>query len=132
VVHGSATALINNHMTANTYFVTYDANPFDKVALSFKVAYSSSKMAFDPITHWDGPYDEIAHLDFDSYDELHTYSDLDDDILDFEFDLHYTVNENLSVLFEANYNRFDDNQYYVYGDTSGRWFYGRFTVRYVF
>jgi len=119
-------------MTANTYFVTLDSRPFDKITTSIKVAYTDSKMAFDPITHWDGPYEEIEHLDFESFSELNTFSDLDDEILDFRFNLNYLVNENLSLLFEANYSKFTDNQYYVYGDTSGRWFYGRFTVRYIF
>lgn len=119
-------------MTNNTYFVSLDTRPFDKIELSLKATYTNSKMGFDPITHWEGPYDEIEHLDFGTFGEVNEYSDLNDGILDLKFNLRYLVNENLSVLFEGNYSKFDDNQSYVYGDTSGKWFYGKFTVRYTF
>ncbi len=76
--------------------------------------------------------DMIPKLDFGGYAEVNGYSDLHSDSLEFDLNLNVTLSDNMSVLVEANYQKFDDKQPYVYGDTTGRWFYGRLSLRYIF
>lgn len=89
-------------------------------------------MSYDPLTSWVGPIDQIHHLDFEGYSETNTYSDLDNNSYEFGLSLNYLLSENLSLVAESNYTKFEDNQPYVYGDTTGKWFYGKLGVRYIF
>lgn len=130
--YGSATDLTTNYSTVNSYFFTIDSRPFENIAVSFKTAINNSRMGFDPLTNWVGPIDQIGKLDFAGYAEVNTYSDLASDSVEFDLNLNFIINDNLSLLAEANYQNFDDNQPYVYGDTTGRWFYGKLSLRYIF
>jgi len=130
--YGSAEALTENKTSLNSYFLTVDTRPFEQIALSFRAAITDAHMGFDPLSTWTGPVDAIHHLDFEGYQEVNTYSDLDDNIYEFGLTLNYLISDNLSILAEANYNKFEDYQPYVYGDTTGKWFYGKLAVRYIF
>lgn len=88
-------------------------------------------MGFNPVTQMDIPENPLHHHDFD-YSGINTYSDLDYNIYEFGLNLNYLISENLSLVAEAMYNKFEDYQPYVYGDTTGNWFYGKLAVRYIF
>jgi len=129
--YGSANALANNETEYNSYFLQLDTKPFENITLSVKASVINATQGFDPVTDWDIP-DNPTHHNFEGYSEIHEYSDLDYDIYEFGLNLNYLISDNLSLVAEAIYNKFEDYQPYVYGDTTGKWFYGKLGVRYIF
>ncbi len=129
--YGSANALAENETSLNSYFLQLDTKPFENISLSLKAAVIDAKMGFDPVTEWDIPANTLTHHDFD-YSGINTYSDLDYNIYEFGLNLNYLISDNLSLVAEAMYDKFEDYQPYVYGDTTGNWFYGKLAVRYIF
>lgn len=109
-----------------------DAKPFENIALSVKASVINANQGFDPVTDWDIPENPLHHHNFEGYSEIHEYSDLDYEIYELGLNLNYLISDNLSLVAEAIYNKFEDYQPYVYGDTTGKWFYGKLGIRYIF
>ena len=130
--YGSANALAENNTSLNSYFLQLDAKPFENIALTLKAGLTDAHQGFDPVTEWDIPTNPLAHHDFEGYSEINEYSDLDYNIYELGLNLTYLISDDLSLVAEATYNKFQDYQPYVYGDTTGNWFYGKLGVRYIF
>jgi len=130
--YGTATALTEYHTTANTYYMSLNSMPFEDVEINLTTSFSNAKAGFDPVSSWDGDIDAIEHLDFEGYSEINTYSDLSFEVLQFKAEVYYYITKDLSILAEIDYNKFTDNEPYVYGDQDGKWVYGKLGFRLFF
>ncbi len=106
--------------------------PFEDVEINLTASISNANAYFEPLTHWDGDIEAIHHLDFDGYQEINTYSNLDFKVLQFKTEIYYYLTRELSLMAEIEYNKFTGDAPYVYGDQDGKWVYGKLGFRLFF
>jgi hypothetical protein len=71
----------------------------------------------------------LPHQDF-TFDEIHTYSDLDYTILSFSAGFEFKVAPGVSFTADGEYSDLTDDQPYVFGDESGSLFMIRSGLRF--
>ncbi len=74
--------------------------------------------------HMDQPDPGVPYADYD-YSNIHTYSDLDQSYLELKLGGEFDLNDNLGIFADADYLDFSDDELWVYGDQSGKYYYGR-------
>lgn len=128
-VSGSGTTEIENSMTSHVLYLNYNTLLNDHLELDFNVMWTKADMAHDELVNWAGPIHDIHHLDFEGFSETHTYSDLDDRMLEADLGLNMLISDRFTMYGEIGYREFDDRAPYVYGDMTGDWTYGKVVAR---
>lgn len=116
---------------AHNVYVTANYLPIAKLRLHTTASFNMSNGALEEVampdisTRLDGG---LSHQDF-TFDQMHTYSDLDYELLRFSLGGEYKISPSVAVTADADYADLTDNTGYVFGMESGSYFVIRSGVR---
>ena len=114
----------------NAYF---SANfvPIEKLRVFGTVAYNLAEASLDEIVMphvEDLLMGELEDQDF-TFEETHTYSDLDFELLNLQLGMEYKVTPEVTFTAGGTYGDLTDNEAYVFGDETGSMFIIRSGIR---
>lgn len=109
-------------------------HPTAKLGLFGRVNYSMSEAAMAQVTmseNEDLIDGELGDQDF-TFDNLHTYNDLDYEMLQFDAGVKYKLQPNLALTLDGTYADLTDNAGYIFGIESGSYFMVRSGLMFTF
>ncbi|MBD3403488.1 hypothetical protein GF420_11375 [candidate division GN15 bacterium] len=131
---GSLYTMEDYTTTSHNVFVNANYVASEKVNLFGTVGFTKATAELDEIVMpavTTEIENSLSHQDF-TFEEAHTYSDLDYTILRFTLGGEYTIAPNVVWTADFDYADLTDDQPWVYGDESGSYFVVRSGVRFDF
>jgi hypothetical protein len=92
--------------------------PINRLSLTLTGTLSNSEASYEMVEMPDPPEEALEHLDY-TFDEMHTYSDLEYLIYQINAGMSYTFYNGLEWTLDAIYYKVDDEAGYVFGDETG-------------
>ncbi len=130
--YGSAYTMADYTSQAHNVYLTGSFMATPKLNFTGSINYNMSKGELDPVVMPDVraelTTDTLAHQDF-TFDEMHTYSDLEYGYLQLGLGLEYKVGPRFTISASADYADMKDETGYVYGIEGGSYFMIRSGVR---
>lgn len=108
--------------------------PTPKVKLFGRVNYSMSEAASEQVVMSDAELlleGELHDQDF-TFENMHTYNDLDYDMLQIDAGVKYKLQPNLALTVDGTYADLTDNAGYIFGIESGSYFMVRSGLMFTF
>lgn len=108
--------------------------PTAKVKLFGRVNYSMSEAASEQVVMSDAELlleGELHDQDF-TFENMHTYNDLDYDMLQIDAGVKYKLQPNLALTVDGTYADLTDNAGYIFGIESGSYFMVRSGLMFTF
>lgn len=108
--------------------------PTEKVKLFGRVNYSMSEAASEQVVMSDAELlleGELGDQSF-TFENMHTYNDLDYDMLQFDAGVKYKLQPNLTLTVDGTYADLTDNAGYIFGIESGSYFMVRSGLMFTF
>ncbi len=101
-------------------FVNFEFFPTQKLDFHLKGSYTIAKGSFDTV-HMRLPDEVLSHGNYD-YSDMNNYSDLDQSYFELDFGGTMMVTDNVGVFTNFKYMDFTDDQPYIYGDETGKYY----------
>ena len=119
--YGHANDLSTYENKGHVFFVNFDVYPTEKLKMHLKGTYTLAQGEFDSI-ELELPH-EVVHIgDYEGYNIIHNYSDIDQTIIEFDAGMNYAVSDHVGIFGDVYYADFDDAEPWVYRDQSGHYY----------
>lgn len=129
---GSAYAMADYSSQSHNVYFSATYMPIPSLQFTGSVNFNMSKGELDPVIFPDVraalTADTLSHQDF-TFDEMHTYSDLNYSLVELGFGVAYQVGPRVALTANAEYADLTDDTGYVYGLESGSYYMIRTGVR---
>ncbi len=119
---------------AHNIYATGSFVATEKLRLHGSVTFNMSTAELDPVVMPDVSSEvssDLSHQDF-TFDHLHTYSDLDYQLIDFAAGAAYKLTPDVTFTIDGEYVDLSDNDGYVYGIESGSMYMIRTGIKFKF
>jgi hypothetical protein len=91
--------------------------PINRLSLTLTGTLSNNEASYEMV-EMPEPEEALEHLDY-TFDEMHTYSDLEYLIYQINAGMSYSFHNGLEWTLDAIYYKIDDETGYVFGDETG-------------
>lgn len=102
----------------HSVYATLAFMPINRFSLTLTGTLSTSEASFETVMMPEPPEEALEHLDY-TFEDMHTYSELEYLIYQINAGMSYTFYNGLEWTLDAIYYQVDDDEGYVYGDETG-------------